>query len=132
MNMPGIRNPVSWARLDAQMETYAETLRQELEIPPHAIAKLATAIASEVRFLPREIKQAIGAASPISVDTRLEELEAFQGWMDLAKMIDDPFVARAQVITQTTSALSTCQRRVFPSFANIRHKILLRESAPNT
>jgi hypothetical protein len=63
--------------------------------------KLGTEIASEVRFLPRDVKQEIASASPVALGDRLQELVAFQGWMDITSNSRlSPFVARAQVITQ--------------------------------
>jgi hypothetical protein len=40
-----------------------------------------TKIASSVRFLPREAKAEIAAASPVPIYDRLAELRAFQAWM---------------------------------------------------
>jgi hypothetical protein len=62
--------------------------------------RLATTIAGEIRFLTLESKREIVRASPVPLQTRLAELQAFQGWMDIAGRIDSPFVTRAQVITQ--------------------------------
>ena len=63
--------------------------------------KLATTIASDVRFLPLDVKSAIKTASPIALRHRIEELQAFQAWMDnLTGKDTAPPVVRAQVITQ--------------------------------
>ncbi|MDP1702121.1 MAG: hypothetical protein Q8L53_14340 [Aestuariivirga sp.] len=82
------------------MSAYSENLRHEVKLPDESCKKLATTIAADVRFLPREIKDEIGNASPVPIRSRLEELQAFQGWMELAGGLKNPFVTRAQVITQ--------------------------------
>jgi hypothetical protein len=64
-------------------------------------AKLATTIAADVRFLSPEQKAEMRAASPVPLEDRLTELQAFQGWMDQARTVkNNPFVARAQVLSQ--------------------------------
>ena len=63
--------------------------------------KLATNIASEIRFLPKNVKDDIVAASPVPLVDRLQELHAFQGWMDTVhRSSQAPYIIRAQVITQ--------------------------------
>jgi hypothetical protein len=73
----------------------------EINLSEQDSHKLGTTIASEVRFLPLNVKQEIAAASPVSLENRVQELIAFQGWMDTAAESEtSPFVVRAQVITQ--------------------------------
>ena len=91
---------MSWTYLDRQMSAYSENLRHEVKLSGEICNKLATTIATDVRFLPREIKEEIRNASPVPIQNRLEELQAFQGWMELASDVKNPFVTRAQVITQ--------------------------------
>jgi hypothetical protein len=92
---------MSWARLDKQMATWSDRLVSKVKITPENSQKLATTVASDVRFLPPSAKIQIGAASPVQLNQRLEELEAFQGWMDIAhRSKPSPFITRAQVITQ--------------------------------
>ena len=44
-------------------------------------------------------KAEIRAASPVPLQDRLAELQAFQGWMDQAHSVrNNPFVTRAQVL----------------------------------
>ncbi len=63
--------------------------------------KLATAIAGEVRFLSPESKELIRSATPVPVQKRLEELIAFQAWMDHAGASNQaPYETRAQVVLQ--------------------------------
>jgi hypothetical protein len=91
---------MTWTPLDNQMVRYSESLKAELRLADAVCEKLATTIAADVRFLPQDSKQEIAAASPVAVEDRLVELKAFQGWMDIAHEIRNPFVTRAQVITQ--------------------------------
>jgi hypothetical protein len=73
----------------------------EIKVTEEASRKLGTTIASDVRFLPLDVKQEIASASPVPVRARVEELTAFQAWMDRSrgKALKPPAV-RAQVLTQ--------------------------------
>lgn len=87
--------------LDQQMEAYIERLVEEVRINKEASKKLATTIAAEVRFLDEQSKELIRRATPIPLKARIEELKAFQAWMDLASNVrGNPAVTRAQVIVQ--------------------------------
>ena len=91
----------TWKRLDEQMAAWSARLISEVKISEDDSLKLGTKIASDVRFLPRDAKAEIAAASPIAVRERLQELNAFQGWMDtVANSKVSAVVIRAQVITQ--------------------------------
>ncbi len=92
---------MSWTILDQQMAAWSARLVSEVKISTTDSVKLGTTIASEVRFLSRGAKEEIAAESPIAVSDRLQELIAFQGWMDTVINSEvSPFVVRAQVITQ--------------------------------
>lgn len=92
---------MTWQSLDAQMRRFFERLTTAIHLEPEAATKLATVIASDVRFLTLEQKSAIKSASPVPLKDRLTELRAFQGWMDLSHTAaGNAFVARAQVISQ--------------------------------
>ena len=93
---------MTWTRLDEQMAAWSARLVSEVKISENDSLKLGTKIASDVRFLPRDAKAEIAGASPVPVRDRLQELKAFQGWMDtIAKTGNiSPVVVRAQVITQ--------------------------------
>jgi len=87
--------------LDKQMLQWASKLRDDLKISIHESNQLATTISTEVATLTDAAKQRIIAASPINIDDRLDELTAFQAWMDFARNIKgNPPLTRAQVITQ--------------------------------
>jgi hypothetical protein len=80
---------------------WRDRLRDDLGISPAACDQLASAISREVLALSGEVKQQVRAASLIPLDARLEELKAFQGWMDLAhNFANDPVMVRAQVIAE--------------------------------
>ena len=71
---------MTWSALDEQKTVWSARLVSEVKVSEIASHKLATTIASEVRFLPRHAKEEIIAASPVAVSDRVKELEAFQGW----------------------------------------------------
>ncbi len=92
---------MTWDPIDKQMAVWSERLKSELKIDEEHSRKLATAIAADVRFLPAEVKAEIRAASPVPLNDRLQELQAFQGWMDAVRnSTPSPYVVRAQVVTQ--------------------------------
>jgi hypothetical protein len=92
---------MNWHHLDVQMQGFADRLKNEVKLTPEMASKLATTIAADVRFLTLEQKKEIRTASPIPVEDRLAELQAFQGWMDQARTVkSNPFVTRAQVLSQ--------------------------------
>ena len=90
----------SWSRLDNQLKAFEHQLMSDVKVSPEFASRLATTLAAEIRFLPVEAKQELLAHSPIGVSERYNELVAFQGWMDFAGSIKNPFVTRAQVVTQ--------------------------------
>lgn len=91
----------SWHQLDAQMARFSDRLINAVKLSPEMAEKLATSVAADVRFLSPEQKLAIKGSSPVPLGDRLSELQAFQGWMDLANRAkNNPYVTRAQVLTQ--------------------------------
>ncbi|MBK8113874.1 MAG: hypothetical protein IPK44_04635 [Candidatus Accumulibacter sp.] len=92
---------MNWQHLDTQMKAFSARLTSEVKLTPEMAEKLATSIAADVRFLSPEQKAEIRAASPVPLQDRLAELQAFQGWMDQARTVrNNPFVTRAQVLSQ--------------------------------
>jgi hypothetical protein len=90
-----------WSKLDVQMRRYSPRLRDDLRIDSAASNHLATSIAAECAALPPDAVAQIRAQDIVGLDTRLEELVAFQGFMDLVGSVPShPSVVRAQVITQ--------------------------------
>ena len=91
---------VSWRTIDEQMRAYLPDLNG-LGLTNDVASKLATHISADVRFLTLDQKAEIRAASPVPLQDRIEELKAFQGWMELASTIKgDPRVTRAQSLSQ--------------------------------
>jgi hypothetical protein len=92
---------MTWERLDEQMAIWSDKLVSEIKISEADSRKLGTKIAADVRFLSSDVKAEIAAASPVALRDRLQELRAFQAWMDMvANSTSPPFIIRAQVITQ--------------------------------
>lgn len=93
---------MNWKHLDTQMQIYSARLTSEVKLTPEMASKLATTIASDVRFLSLEQKEEIKLASPVPLSDRLAELQAFQGWMDQARTTrNNPYIIRAQVLSQS-------------------------------
>lgn len=87
--------------LDKQMQAWSTRLRDDLKIGPPESNQLATTIAKEVGSLTDDAKQRARDASQIPLDTRIEELIGFQGFMDhVADIGGAPVVVRAQVVYQ--------------------------------
>lgn len=92
---------MKWETINEQMREYAPRLTGELRLATDVASKLATHISADVRFLTVDQKNQIRAASPVPIQDRLQELIAFQGWMELASGIKvDPRITRAQALTQ--------------------------------
>jgi hypothetical protein len=92
---------MTWDHLDKQMAAWSGRLQTELRVSSEDSGKLATTIAASVRFLPAAAKIQLMDASPVLLRDRLNELQAFQGWMELVgETSPSPFITRAQVITQ--------------------------------
>jgi hypothetical protein len=90
----------SYQQLDRQIGKFSERLTGELGLNDQEADRIATLVAAEVRFLGSSARVEIFAASPIPLRTRLEELGAFQAFMDEASGSRIPAVIRAQVIVQ--------------------------------
>lgn len=93
---------MSWKHLDEEMQPFSARLTGEVKLTSGMAANLATTIAADVRFLSQEQKSEIRSKSPVPLEDRLSELQAFQGWMDQARTVqNNPFVTRAQVLSQS-------------------------------
>jgi hypothetical protein len=92
---------MTWTTIDEQMSVWSSRLVSEVKVSIEDSRKLATKISSDIRFLPTGAKAEIAATSPVRLSDRLQELQAFQGWMDIARQSEaSPSIVRAQVITQ--------------------------------
>lgn len=93
----------NWHNLDSQMEQCRSYLVNKLKIPEEKTGKIASVIAAEIQKIPIEERKKIAddLFMHVSIDDRLDELKAFQGWMDIAHSFPrNPFITRAQVIAQ--------------------------------
>jgi hypothetical protein len=88
--------------LDKQMQQWSRRLRDDLRIGPPESNQLATTITKEVDALPDDAIQRVKKASQIPLKIRIEELVAFQGWMDFVRATSEPHpvAVRAQVVYQ--------------------------------
>ncbi len=84
------------------MQQWSTRLRDDLRIRPPESNELATTITKEVAALADDAKERAKAASQIPLSVRLDELIAFQGWMDHVRIMNvpNPVAVRAQVIYQ--------------------------------
>ena len=88
--------------LNNQMKKWASRLRDDLRLTPSQSNMIASSIFDEIKNLSLPVKKEIENSTPIPIKARLDELLAFQRWMDFADSmkIRKPEVIRAQVITQ--------------------------------
>lgn len=87
--------------LDDQMQVWGPRLRDDLGVSLGASQALATSIEGDVVALPAGVRAAVLSATPVPLRERLDELKAFQAFMDLASgAFDMPQLTRAQVVVQ--------------------------------
>ena len=90
-----------WTHLDVQMRAYSSFFRDQFRITPPQSNGIATAMAHEIHTLDPDVAQEIQTMDVIGLQNRLDELVAFQTWMDIVHSSDPhPAIVRAQVITQ--------------------------------
>jgi hypothetical protein len=92
---------LTYRQLDRQLGAFSGRLRTAVGLTGDEAAKVATLVAAEVRFLEPSERAAVFAASPVPLHNRLDELTAFQAFMDAASRTrgNGP-LTRAQVIVQ--------------------------------
>lgn len=93
----------NWVILDEQMRQYSPFLRDNLRIGLPESNNLATAIATEIELILKGGMQQILQLDKVDIHDRFCELIAFQAFMDIFnndKVIHEPGLIRAQVITQ--------------------------------
>jgi len=87
--------------LDTQMLVWAQRTIRDLKLDLMQANRLGSTIESEILSLSLEKKRTLINLSHVTPQDRIDELIAFQGWMDFAHRIHgNPYVTRAQVITQ--------------------------------
>jgi hypothetical protein len=87
-----------WKQLDVQIQKFSSFLRGELKLDAEQSNRFATAVSQNLENLSPELKEALKSSSVIPIKDRLEELIAFQGWMDASLKMNNPSIARARVI----------------------------------
>lgn len=113
---------MTWHYLDAQMARFSGRLIREVKLSRESADGLATAISAEVQNLTQEQKAEIQRESPVNYQARLDELIAFQAWMDLAQATPgNPAVTRAQVIAQNYICFVYLTESCFMKVARICH-----------
>ncbi len=92
---------MSYERLDRQLKAFSDRLIEAVGLNEQEVGKVATLVAAEVRFLEPGARAEVHAAGPVPLKDRLDELQAFQAWMDIASTVrGSPAVTRAQVVVQ--------------------------------
>lgn len=88
--------------LNIQMKKWASRLCDDLRLTPNQSNEIASSIFGEIKSLSLPVKKEIENSTPIPIKARLDELIAFQRWMDFvdSMKMPKPEVIRAQVITQ--------------------------------
>jgi hypothetical protein len=97
--------PQSWTKLDNIMRQYSPMLRDDLALTPPASNCLASTIASEVQALPQDVLRSIRDEDVIGLQRRIDELVAFERFMDFASQIQ----ATSGSVPPLTRAQVTCQ-----------------------
>jgi hypothetical protein len=95
----------SWKKLDDIMRQFSPRLREDLGLTPPTSNSLASAIATEIKALPGGVLRAIRDEDVVGLGRRLDELAAFEGFMDFAYQAQRTTgrcapLTRAQVICQ--------------------------------
>jgi hypothetical protein len=114
---------VTWRHLDMQMAKWAPRLTSEVKLPSAVTLSLATAIAADIRFLPIEKKNELRRISLVTPEDRLDELKAFQGFMDQTENTRGiPELTRARVIVQNYVCFVYLPESCFREIAKIAPK----------
>lgn len=91
----------SLQKLNRQLAVHRKRLLTDVGLTADEASKVATLVASDIRFLSPDAKAEIKAASPVQIAARIDELLVFQAWMDLAHSLPKhPTIVRAQLIVQ--------------------------------
>ncbi len=95
----------SWIKLDSIMRQYSPRLRDDLGLTPSVSNSLASTIALEVQALPGDVLRSIRDEDVIGLQRRIDELVAFERFMDFASQVQ----ATSGSIAPLTRAQVTCQ-----------------------
>ncbi|MBI5607091.1 MAG: hypothetical protein HY879_27485 [Deltaproteobacteria bacterium] len=87
--------------LDSQMLIWANRIINDLKLDLKQANHIGTTVENEVGAITDQQKQELITSSHVTPQNRIDELVAFQGWMDFVRDVrKNPFLTRAQVITQ--------------------------------
>ena len=112
-------------KLNRQLVAYRDRLCSDVGLNSDEASKVATLVAADIRFLSPEVKAEIKAASPVPISARLDELVAFQAWMDLASSIPkQPAITRTQVVVQNYVCFVYLKEACF--------EVVAKRAAPNS
>ena len=90
-----------WSIIDNQLQQFGPFLRDQFNFSPDISNKLASTMATEIKCLPENVLNQIRNEDTIGLNSRLDEIVAFQAWMDIVREVPKyPAIIRAQVITQ--------------------------------
>lgn len=90
-----------WRHIDRQLYTWETKLRDDVGFLSQQARSLASCISTEVAMLTSLIQDRIRHKSPILMERRLDEIIAFDSWMEISHNLPShPAITRAQVITQ--------------------------------
>jgi hypothetical protein len=98
--MTNVGDSAEFSMLDRQLAAWSDRLVRELRVSAESSTALASTIAREVASLGTQERLRIREASHIGADDRLDELVAFQAFMDSVPPGAPAPVVRAQVIVQ--------------------------------
>lgn len=91
---------MGFTQLDRQLLS-ARTAARAPELPDHVWRCLATTIYAEIKELDETVANHLRLSVLIPPERYVEELSAFQAWMDVAHAkADNPVIVRAQVMTE--------------------------------
>lgn len=89
-----------FSALDSQLARWAERLKADVRVPIDAVSHVASQIAADVRELEPTARARLRPIGQVSLQDRLDELVAFQAYMDSVSPGSPPQMVRAQVIVQ--------------------------------
>lgn len=89
-----------WHYLDRQLYPWETKLHDDVGLSTSQAHNVASIIYNEVSLLSSSARDLLRYSSHIPLESRLEEITAFQFWMDISQNIINPAITRAQVIVQ--------------------------------
>jgi len=89
-----------WQNLDRQLYPWETKLHNDVGLTTLQDHTVASTISNEISMLDTAARDRLRYSLHIPLESRLEEIIAFQKWMDFSQKIKKPEIIRAQVITQ--------------------------------